>query len=181
MVIAVGDAEHPSRRTVAILAGSIAALFVLLVVGSVALQGSGSINGQNEIATVGQPISIRVDNDLDIRVDMTVTEVSLVSAGDADDTYLVRYAVSGIDEIAPATSSDLWRLVDDEGAAYVASDPAIAVAADCNVRIGTDRHGCVIITVPAGTVVTMVRYYGVKTFWYQGKPTAREVWAGWAA
>jgi len=188
MVRAVDDTEAPSRRVVVVLVASMAALFALLVVGSVALQAPGSINLHNEVAAMGEPISIRVDNDLDIRVDMTVTEVSLVTnaqgartAKAADDLYIVRYEVRGVDEIAPSTSAGLWRLVDAEGTVYVGASSELPAAADCGAPTADDTDGCVVITVPAGTVVTMVRYYGVKTFWYQGKPTASEVWAGWAA
>ena len=188
MVIAVDHTDAPSRRVVVTIAGSIGALFVLLVAGSVALQGSGAINGYNEIATVGSPISIRVENERDIRVDMTVTELSLVTDAQRArsdmsqvDVYLVRYEVSGIDEIVPATSGGLWRLVDDQGTVHVGSDQVLPAAAHCGSLHGADGEGCVVISVPAGTVVTMVRYYGVKTFWYPGKPTASEVWAGWAA
>lgn len=185
MVIAVDDVEAPSRRVVVVVASAIAALFVVLVVGSVALQGFGTINGHNEVAAVGEPISVRVDNGLDIRVDMTVTEVSLVTgvqaartAKSAADVYVVRYEVRGIDEISPDTDSALWRLVDEEGTVYTGTTPAGSPPENCGAG---ESDGCVVISVPAGTVVTMVRYYGVKTFWYQGKPTASEVWAGWAA
>ena len=177
MVSPVDDSDAPSRRTVVLIAAAIASLFVVLVVGSLVIQSFGTINGENEVAAIGQPISVRVDNGLDIRVDLTVTALERHLTGDRGrDIYLVHYDVTGIDEVAPLTSDRVWRLVDDQGVAHAASDCDIA---ECPRFSGTT--GCAVIAVPAGTIVTMVRYYGVKTFWYEGKPTASEVWAGWDA
>jgi hypothetical protein len=178
MVRAVDHSDAPSRRAVAIIATAVAALFVLLVAGSVVLQSFGTINGENEVAAMGQPISVRVDNDLDIRVDLTVRSLELHenASQPSRDYYLVRYEVSGVGEIAPVTADRVWRLVDAGGTAYVASDYDLP---QCQRFDGA--VGCVVVAVPAGTDVTMVRYYGVKTFWYEGKPTPSEVWAGWRA
>ena len=178
MVSAVTDFEAPNRRTVAIVASAIGGLFVVLVAGSVVLQSFGTINAQNEIAAAGQTISVRVDNGLDIRVDLTVTalEPRANDAQPAADFYLVRYEVSGIDEFVPDMSDGMWRLVDANGTVFAAAHHDMP---GCERFAGVDGQGCAVVRVPTGTEVVMVRYYGVKTFWYEGKPTPSEVWAGW--
>lgn len=182
----VEDTSGLSRRTAAIIVvGSILAAALLLLV-AILIPGFGRVNGANVVADVGSPISVRVDNDLDIRVDMTVSSVtratSVATAAksrDETDIYLVRYTIAGIDSIEPNTASSLWELVGGDGTVYASSVLDLPATADCLPFDEQTGQGCTAVLVPAGADVCLVRYHGAKTFWYPGKPTAAVTWAGW--
>ena len=176
------DSAGISRRTAAlIVAGTIFAAVMLFLV-AVLIPSFGRVNGANVVAKVGEPISVRVDNDLDIRVDITVSSVTLLDdvataakARDESEVYLVHYTVEGVDAIEPNTSAPMWELVGTDGTVYEALEHPESCA-DFGEQTG---RGCAAIVVPAGVDLCMVRYHGAKTFWYPGKPTPAVTWAGW--
>jgi hypothetical protein len=80
------------------------------------------------------------------------------------DMYLIHFTADNPDA---RTDNHYWRLLDSTGTEH-------AAAAD-----GCDEVDCVAVTVPTGTEITMVRWYGVDrpvsryTGWF------RTEWTGW--
>jgi hypothetical protein len=178
----VDDTGGLSRRTAAlIVAGAIVAAVLLFLV-AVLIPGFGRVNGATEVVDVGEPISVRVDNALDIRVDITVSSVALLDdvataakARDESEVYIVRYGIDGIDAVVPDTSGLMWGLVGTDGTVY----EALEQTEGCPGFDEQSGEGCAAVVVPAGVDLCMVRYHGAKTFWYPGKPTPAVTWAGW--
>ena len=174
-----------SRTAAIIVAGAIAASLVLFLV-AILIPGFGRVNGAVEVADVGEPISVRVDNDLDIRVDLTVSSVrrvtTIATASKAKDelqVYLVRYSIDGIGAVEPSTASTMWQLVAVDGTVYESDVYELPETSACGGFDHETGEGCAAVLVPAGTELDMVRYHGAKNFWYPGKPTPADTWAGW--
>ena len=80
------------------------------------------------------------------------------------DSYLIRFTTDNPDA---RTDARYWRLLDTTGTEHVARP------ADCG---DTD---CVAVTVPSGTEITMVRWYGVDRPPFRYTQFFRTEWAGW--
>ena len=138
-------------RRHAVLWGTLGALALLVVIGLLIPQ-------RVDIVELGETQTLQVGREsADVTVDLERR---------GDELYLIHYSVNGD---AP-TVDRVWRLVDSDGTEHHASQ---VTGVDCA------PGECTAVAVPAGTEITMVRYYGVDRPSFRYTSFGRVDWAGW--
>jgi hypothetical protein len=170
---------------------------LVLVALAVGLTGCVRPARATEMGTVGDSFVVPVDtSDGEVRVEVSrLVEVSPAEADTwdlpgvaatssarelpADPTfYFIYFSVQPVTGEVPPQSHDYWRLSTPDETMYSAQLMLPPDEAGCSGVPGDDGTGCVVVAVPGGTEIVMVRYYGVDR-WNTRAGMGSEHWAGW--